>query len=160
MTPKQEAFAREYLVDLNATQAAIRAGYSPKTANRAGPRLLSNVGVAAYIEKNASKRAEKLELTAEMVLRELMNLAFNDPSAAFSDSGVILDPRQLPEPLRRAIAGFDVDADGKMKVRFHSKPQALDLLGKHLKLFTERREVEHTGEVTFNMVLQDAKEKE
>lgn len=70
MTPKQEAFVREYLIDLNATQAATRAGYSPKTANEQGSRLLANASVAAAIAKAKAERAEKLDISALWVLQE------------------------------------------------------------------------------------------
>ena len=74
LTPRQERFVKEYLVDLNATQAAIRAGYSAKTANRIGPELLGKTCVAAAIARQKEKRAAKIELTAEKVLE--MNLRF------------------------------------------------------------------------------------
>ena len=68
MTPKQAAFAREYLVDRNATQAAIRAGYSAKTANVAGSRLLADVKVAAEVAKNEAETAERVSITVDNVL--------------------------------------------------------------------------------------------
>lgn len=70
MTPKQEAFVREYLIDLNATQAAIRAGYSAKTAGQGGDQLLKNIEVAAAIAKGMDERADKCEIDALWVLRE------------------------------------------------------------------------------------------
>lgn len=70
MTPKQEAFVREYLIDLNATQAAIRAGYSPKTANEQGARLLANVSIAAAVAQAKNERAQKCDIDALWVLRE------------------------------------------------------------------------------------------
>ncbi|MBB3144924.1 hypothetical protein FHS21_001325 [Phyllobacterium trifolii] len=68
LNTKQERFVAEYLIDLNATQAAIRAGYSAKTANKAGPRMLVNVGIAAAIAEGAQKRVKKAEITAQDVL--------------------------------------------------------------------------------------------
>lgn len=75
LTPRQERFVQEYLIDLNATQAAIRAGYSAKTANRAGPRLLSNVVVSELVRKTMGERAEKLEITAASVTARLLTIA-------------------------------------------------------------------------------------
>src|SRR6185437_12394772 len=75
LTPRQERFVVEYLIDLNATQAAIRAGYSKKTANRIGPRLLSNVVVAGAVRGKQLKRAEKLEITAAGITAELQSIA-------------------------------------------------------------------------------------
>jgi len=70
MTPKQETFVREYLIDLNATQAAIRAGYSERTAEQQGSRLLSNAKVAEAVAAGKSERAAKLDIDALWVLRE------------------------------------------------------------------------------------------
>lgn len=74
MTPKQEAFVREYLIDLNATQAAIRAGYSEATASEQGSRLLGNVKVAEAIATAKAERAEKCDIDALWVLREAKDL--------------------------------------------------------------------------------------
>jgi len=71
LTAKRERFVREYLVDLNATQAAIRAGYSPKTANEQGARLLANVSIRDAITRGQQDRAERLQVTADKVLRDL-----------------------------------------------------------------------------------------
>jgi len=68
LTPKQKMFCKEYLIDLNAAQAAIRAGYSKKTAKEQGHRLLTNVHIADYVQKNMNKRSEKTEITADYVL--------------------------------------------------------------------------------------------
>lgn len=78
LTPKQAAFVREYLVDLNATQAATRAGYSKATANEQGARLLANASVKEAIAKAQQKRASKVELTAETVIEGLMKEACAD----------------------------------------------------------------------------------
>lgn len=71
LTPKQAAFAREYLVDLNATQAAIRAGYAPRSAEMTGSRLLRNDKVAAAVQKAMDARSQRTELTADKVLRDI-----------------------------------------------------------------------------------------
>lgn len=80
LTPKQALFVNEYLVDLNATQAAIRAGYSPKTANEQASRLLANVNVAAEVEKRRASIADKLEITQEKVLQRMWDIATADPN--------------------------------------------------------------------------------
>ena len=71
LTPKQQAFVNEYLKDRNGKQAAIRAGYSPKTANEQASRLLTNVNVADAVKSKSKKIADKAEITAEWVLKEL-----------------------------------------------------------------------------------------
>jgi phage terminase small subunit len=78
LNPKQRRFVAEYLIDLNATQAAIRAGYSKKNADVTGPRLLGNVGVAAAVAAGTSKQLATAELTAARVLEEIRRLAFID----------------------------------------------------------------------------------
>jgi len=77
LTPKQQRFVDEYLVDLNATQAAIRAGYSPKTADRQGHRLLKNAEIAQSVAAGREARAERTELTADWVLTKLREEAEN-----------------------------------------------------------------------------------
>ena len=74
LTDKQTAFVREYLVDLNATQAAIRAGYSERTASRIGPQLLGKTCVREAIEKAQAKRARRVEIKAEDVLRGVIEV--------------------------------------------------------------------------------------
>lgn len=80
MTPKKEAFVREYLIDLNATQAAIRAGYSAKTAKQQGARLLTDVDVAAAIAQAQEARIERVEITQDRVLEQLWAIATADPN--------------------------------------------------------------------------------
>lgn len=155
LTPKRERFVREYLVDLNATQAAIRAGYSPKTAEQQGPRLLGNVEVGRAVEEALKRRAERLEVSADNVLRELLRVATCDVGQAFDAEGRMLPLKDMPEDVRRAISSVEVDEIGlpggdseggktllgyTKRVRFWDKPKSLELLGKHLKLFTERHE--------------------
>lgn len=80
MTPKQQSFVDEYLIDLNATQAAIRAGYSAKTAEQQGPRLLGNVEIAAALQAALAARSERTKITADDVLRELWAIGTADPN--------------------------------------------------------------------------------
>ena len=87
LTPKQKAFVSEYLIDLNATQAAIRAGYSPKTANEQGARLLANVSIAQTIQKAMQDREQRTEITQDRVLQEYARLAFYDPRKLFQPDG-------------------------------------------------------------------------
>lgn len=75
LTPRQERFVQEYLIDLNATQAAARAGYSQKTAKAIGSRLLTNVAIAAAVNKGRSKQAERLEITAAGITTRLIAIA-------------------------------------------------------------------------------------
>ena len=100
MTPKQQAFAREYAIDKNATQAAIRAGYSAKTAHSAGPRLLENVEVRAEIERTLAKSAAKVELSVASVSAKLIALSekaegLDGPSALNVSRQCLMDAAKL-----------------------------------------------------------------
>ena len=113
LTPKQQKFVSEYLVDLNATQAAIRAGYSPKTANRIGPQLLVKNCISEALQEARERQQARTEITADMVLREL-----------------------------KAIALDDADDMTNSRLKYTNKLKALELLGKHLGLFTEKVSVD------------------
>lgn len=78
LTKKQQRFVAEYLLDLNATQAAIRAGYFERTARQQGQRLLSNVDIQAAIQKQLEARSERTQITADRVLEELAKLGFSN----------------------------------------------------------------------------------
>jgi phage terminase small subunit len=116
MTPKQQRFAEEYLIDLNATQAAIRAGYSQRTANEQGARLLTNVSVASFVQAKMNERSERTGITADYVLDGI-----KDVTERCAEKGEAFNPTS-------ALKGYE-------------------LLGKHLKLFTDK--VEHTGGIAF-----------
>lgn len=156
LTDQQELFAREFLVDLNATQAAIRAGYSAKTANQQGARLLANVKVAARIRELMAERSERTEINADQVLEQLMRLGFSDIRELFAD-GALRDIAELSDGIAAAVSSVEVvtrptgekDEDGRPivdhvhKIRMTDKVRPLELLGKHLAMFVERRE--HSG---------------
>lgn len=153
LTPKQLAFIREYTIDLNATQAAIRAGYSEKTARQAGAENLSKPDIQAELTKLMEARAQRVEIDADTVLRELLRLARVDLCEAFNDDGSLKPVRDMPEDVRRAISGVDVfeefqgrGEDREMigytkKLRFWDKTKALEMLGRHLKLFSDKLEL-------------------
>ena len=113
LTPKQEKFIQEYLVDLNATQAAIRAGYSEKTARASAARNMQNVNIQDALQEAREKQQERTEITADMVLMELKSIALDD-AADYQDS----------------------------RLRYSNKIKALELLGKHLGMFTDKVSVE------------------
>jgi phage terminase small subunit len=154
---KQKAFAKEYLVDLNATQAAIRAGYSTKSARRIGYQLLHETPhIAALIQVGMSKRAERLEITTDRVLQEIAKLSFSDIRQLFDENGNLRPIHDLPDNAAAAISGIEIVTkiipgvgDGPAsveyvhKIKTWDKKGSLELLGKHLKLFVECHE--HTG---------------
>ena len=159
MNPKQLRFCQEYVIDLNATQAAIRAGYSEKTANQIGSRLLANVKVQAEIVRLRSQVSEKLEITHEAVIREIARVAFGrvakfikvnadgDPYVDLSDA----TPEDLD--LLESVQSEDyLDGRGKgaravrkTKIVFQDRLKALQMLGQHLGLFIDRKEVSGPG---------------
>lgn len=147
LTPKQQLFVKEYLVDLNATQACIRAGYSKPTANRMGTYLLSNPVLKRLIQEGMDKRHEKVRLTADEVLKEIEKLALVDFSKAYDEKGNLLLPHQMPEEIRKAVGGIETRKlrNGAIikKLKFWDKTKALELYGRHLKLFTDKHE--HSG---------------
>lgn len=156
LTHKQELFVKEYLVDLNATQAAIRAGYSEKTAKDIGCQNLAKLDIAEAIQEAFNARAKRVEITADRVLLEIARSAFVDPAEYFSSNGSLLEIHAMPEETRRSISGVKVrkersgeyDDDGKplmdtiTEIKVNDKTRNLELLGKHLKLFSDRLEIE------------------
>jgi phage terminase small subunit len=173
LTAKQETFVREYLVDLNATQAAIRAGYAAKDADVQGPRLLGNVGIAAAIEKAMDERSARTEITADKVLAELAKIGFADIRRAvrwYSQTNVaaidtdadmaalagegelrfavanqveLVSSDEIDDETAAAISEIGQSSTGALKVKFHDKRAALVDIGRHLGMFKER--VELTG---------------
>jgi phage terminase small subunit len=160
MTPRQARFVEEYLVDLNATQAAIRAGYSPKTANEQGARLLAKASVQEAVQAAQRARSEATGVTAARVVEELARIAFVDVGDLFDESERMKPLNEMPEAVRRAIAGVEiarekrvtkVDADNVetditddvRKVKLWDKPRALELLARHLGMLKDT--VRHEG---------------
>lgn len=127
MTAKQRIFCFEYLTDFNATQAAIRAGYSAKTAEVIGYQLLQKTLVKEFIEKKKEKVEKKLELNAEYVLGNIIEIGKRC---------------MQHEPVRDA----EGNETGEYQFKENGALKSQELLGKHLKLFTDV--VEHTGKIT------------
>lgn len=170
LTAKQQRFCDEYLIDLNATQAAIRAGYSPKGMNKRVSRMMANEGIQAYIKERQKELEERTEITQDSVLHELALIAFAKASdyvrVVEKDAMVEVDGNMVPvldedgnqvkyrtvEPIltdeltedqKKAIAVIKKGRDG-FEIKPYSKIQALELLGKHLGMFTEKVEVKNT----------------
>ena len=143
MTDKQAAFVREYLIDGNATQAAIRAGYAEKSAEVTGSKLLRNAKVSKEIAENRKQLQAVAMVTAERVVKEMARLAFSDIGQLYGEHGQIVPVRQLPEDIRRAIGSVKVRVTGgdtpeeTIECKLWDKGKALDQLAKHLGLFKE-----------------------
>ena len=164
LTPKQALFCKEYLIDLNATQAAIRAGYSKDTAKQIGSENLSKPVIADRIQTGMDARAIACGISSEMVLAELYKLAsYNikdfineDTDGLRAISSLDRDhAAAITEITTRSIAGKDKDGDTviETKVRMADKGQNLERLGKHLKLFTDRTEMSgpNGGPIEWNL---------
>ncbi len=144
LTPKQQRFVEEYLVDLNATQAATRAGYSARTARQQGDRLLSNVDIAAAVASGRDVQSRRTGITAERVIKELASLAFSDPRKLLNPDGSFKPMQEWDAEAVAAVASIEFNSYGGIsKVRMWDKNSALEKLGKHLGLYVER--VQHTG---------------
>lgn len=149
LTPKQARFVDEYLVDLNATQAAIRAGYSPKTANEQAARLLANVSVQAAIAERMKARQTRTEITQDMVVAELARIAFGNKRALMKwgpDGVKLVDSSTITDEDAAMVSEVSetvTEAGGTIKLKTHDKVKALELLGRHLGMFKEK--VELTG---------------
>jgi phage terminase small subunit len=146
MTPKQKRFVAEYLIDLNAAAAAVRAGYSARTAKEQASRLLTNVNVAAAIDEGLKERFKHLEIKADRVLQEIARLAFFDPRELFHPDGRLKEIHEMDEDTVKAIASFEStelpEGRGTMqKFRLADKGLNLERLGKYLGLFKDKHEL-------------------
>lgn len=163
ISPKVKRFIQEYLVDLNGTQAAIRAGYSERSARQHAVLMLSKPHIAAAVAEAQQQRAQRTEITQDMVLRELAKIGFSDirkvvrwgnttVRTEVDDEGnqvevpyhgiALVDSSEIDDDTAAAIAKV---AEGKfgLQVDLYDKPRALVEIGRHLGMFKER--VELTG---------------
>lgn len=155
---KQNRFVQEYLIDLNATKAAIRAGYSKKTAEQIGYQLLQKTSVQGKIQKAMEARGARTQVTQDMIITELAIIGFSDLKNYLDvndDTGAIKAKGfdQMPKNSSRALESIQEDraikenADGdsvtvydKVKFKLHDKVKSLELLGKHFGMFIDKHE--------------------
>ena len=138
MTDKQERFCEEYMIDLNATQAAIRAGYSLKTAREQAPRLLANVSIQNRIAQLQAEQSRRTGVSADRVVRELAKIAFANASDLIDPetASVKLDASRDDLAAIQSIKVKSFGEDGlEHEVKLADKLRALDLLGKHLGMY-------------------------
>ena len=144
LNEKQKRFVSEYIIDLNAKQAAIRAGYSPKTAEVQASRLLSLVKVQDEIAKAMEDREKRTGITQDRVLAELSAIAFakaTDYVEVSNDGAVkIKATANLTDEQKKAIAGIKEGANG-VEVKLVDKTKALEMLSRHLGLFNDKLNV-------------------
>lgn len=151
MTPKQEAFVREYLIDLNATQAAIRAGYSKRTAEKIGSENIRKPEIEAAITNAQKARAERTQVNADWVLRRLHSDATADLSELYDEAGSIRPMKDWPMAFRTGlVAGIDTvqERDGDeyvtvRKVKLADRGKLLEMIGRHIGVGAFKDKVEH-----------------
>lgn len=159
LPPMQDRFVDEWLIDFNGTQAAIRAGYSPKTAAAAAARLLRNVNIQAEIARRQKDLQRRTEISQDRVVKELARIAFADASdyacietLTYENEDGTVSPVQIVSPKdtdtlsddqRAAIAGIKQGANG-IEIKLHDKIKALELLGRHIGMFNDKIEVRAT----------------
>ncbi|HBW2970119.1 TPA: terminase small subunit [Klebsiella pneumoniae] len=155
LTDKQEMFCREYLIDLNATQAAIRAGYSAKTANRTASENLSKPDIQSRIAELKAQRNDLVGINATYVLNRLVEIDQMDVLDILTSTGELKPVTQWPKVWRTTLSGLDViemAAEGNTtallkKIKWPDKVKNLEMLGKHIDVmaFKEQATHEHTG---------------
>ena len=144
LSPKRQRFVQEYLVDLNATQSAIRAGYREKSAGVQGARLLANAAVQAEIKVQQQERARRVGITQDRVLSELAAIAFacgTDFTRVAPDGTLETRPTdQVPPGKLPAVAAMKYSTRG-VEIKLYDKLRALELLAKHLGMFEKGMEI-------------------
>ena len=144
LNEKQKRFVSEYIIDLNAKQAAIRAGYSPKGAEPQASRLLSNAKIQVEIAKAMEDRGKRTGITQDRVLAELSAIAFakaTDYVEVDDDGSVKIKPTaELTEEQKKAIASIKEGANG-IEIKLTDKTKALEMLSRHLGLFNDKLNV-------------------
>jgi len=172
LTPKQAQFVAEYLIDLNATQAAVRAGYSNKTAAEQASRLLINVNVAEAIESAMKAREVRTEITQDRVLQELARIAFFDLRKLYREDGSLKAMHELDDDAAAVLSGVDVvetkgnaeiggpaglrhQAEFTKKVKIPDKVAALGLAMRHLGMLKDKTELSgpNGGPMDMNMTV-------
>ena len=138
MTKKQKRFVDEYLIDLNATQAAIRAGYSPDTAGSIGGENLKKPEISGAIAKAMAERSKRTGINQDRVLRELARIAFANAADIINTEDATLKA-DASEDDTAAIESVKVKTFGEdgveREIKMADKIKALDLLGKHLGMY-------------------------
>lgn len=152
LTPKEAMFVREYLVDLNGTQAAIRAGYAPKSAKVTASRLLTKANIRAAIDEAKQIRVQRIEISQDRILQELGKIGFSDNRRLYDANGRIRPIHELDDETAGAISAIEVvsrplrggkkgETEQVAKVKFYDKRAALVDLGRHFGMFREQVDV-------------------
>lgn len=144
---KQELFCQEYLLDLNATQAYIRAGYSPVEAESNASRMNANDKVRARIDELLAARSARVGINQDRVVRELARIAFLDPTRLANMNNATVND-EATEDDRAAIASVKVKSGQdftEREIKFADKLKALELIGKHMGMFSQDKDNMNVG---------------
>lgn len=160
LTDKQEMFCREYLIDLNATQAAIRAGYSAKTANRTASENLSKPDIQSRIAELKAQRNDLVGINATYVLNRLVEIDQMDVLDILTSSGELKSVAEWPKVWRTTLSGLEVmemASEGNTaallkKIKWPDKVKNLELLGKHISVQAFKEQVEQKVTATHNIM--------
>lgn len=171
MTERQLRFVEAYLIDPNATQAALKAGYSAKTARQQGERLLTNVAVQAALLAAREKRAEKVGVDAAWVLARLADEAVADIGDLFDDNGALKQIHEWPLIWRQGlVSGIEVEElfEGRgesrenigrlHKIKLSDRIKRIELIGKHVDVEAFKERVEHSLSEDMAAVLNQARQ--
>ena len=175
LTDKQERFCQEYIIDLNATQAALRAGYSAKCINHQGPANLLKPIIQVEIQKLKAKRSERVQIEADSVVKELAKVAFSniknylnieDDEVYFKDFKDITDEHaaaiESVKVTKKIIKGKKENDDIEIQAiqfKLHSKLNALEQLGKHLGIYEKDNDQSRPIPTTKTVTLEEMKER-
>ena len=144
MTKKQKRFCEEYLIDLNATQAALRAGYSPDTAKAIGCENLTKPDIRAHIDLVMAERSRRTGVNADRVIQELAKIAFVNATDVIDPKTATVKENALPEDTA-AIQSVKVKTFGEdgleREIKMADKLKALEMLGRHLGMFKDKLEL-------------------
>ena len=152
LTAKQQRFVDEYLIDLNATQAAIRAGYSPSTANEQGAQNLVKLSISNAINQPLAERSRRTGISQDRVLRELAKIAFVnandviDPDSATVRADAAEDDLACIQSVKVKTSESEMGSSSEREIKLYDKMRALEMLGKHLGLFDKRGQDSSNGE--------------
>lgn len=165
LTPKQARFVQEYMLDLNATQAAIRAGYSAKTAEQQAYQLLQKTSVQERIAEAQEARSKRTEINSDWVLNRLADEATADLADILNDDGALRPVTEWPLIWRQGlVAGFDVHEEmvegvkigQTVKVKLSDRIKRIELIGKHVNVQAFREQIEHKGGISLTVSQDDA----
>ncbi|MGP5510895.1 terminase small subunit [Pseudomonas helleri] len=157
LTAKQQRFVIEYLVDLNATQAAIRAGYAAKGAKDQAYQLMQRPVIAAAIKEAMEARNQRTQVDADYVLNRLTEIDQMDLAAIHDDDGKLLPIKKWPLIWRQMVKEVDMKSG---KVKFHDKLKALELIGKHVTVNAFRENINHSGSIDLTQMSDEELERQ